>query len=274
MLSATELYKLKDKTIGEKVKWLRENKSKDDNGNYCSLTSQELAEQLGFGSSSTINRLEKGCNCNLSTLIDVADYYEVSIDWLLSRPNVGEAYCDLKSVCEYTGLSVDTVDYISDKNTSYNFKLLIEFIVAYAKENYMFINSLNLVKSSAKTYQAQILTEKALMRVYEANGEISDDIKSALYDVYKNDSIKLNDKEKMKIFAFLKNNYIADKYELSEIIKNILNEYSVSGLYADNYDEYTFQDLKNDEKELGNSNYFYNMAKSLKEGETNEEKES
>lgn len=246
----------------------------DEKKGKTKISQSEISADIGVSRQTVSEYLLGNTQPNAETIIKIAKKFEVSSDYLLGLSNAPTNDKDLQFICDYTGLSIDTVKYISEKNTSYNFKSFIEFIVAYAKENYMFINSLNLVKSSAKTYQAQILTEKALMRVYEANGEISDDIKSALYDVYKNDSIKLNDKEKMKIFAFLKNNYIADKYELSEIIKNILNEYSVSGLYTDNYDEYTFQDLKNDEKELGNSNYFYNMAKSLKEGETNEEKES
>ena len=274
MFSTSELYKLKDFTIGEKIKWLREHKPKPDGG---FMTTQDLATEL-HKSSSTINKLENNADCKISTLIDVAEYFEVSIDWLLSRPKVSEAYCELHSVCKYTGLDVDTIDFLSDKNTERIFKEFIDFIVAYARENHLFINELDLIKQSAQMYQSQIFIEKALMRVYESNGNIDDDIKEALYKIYKNDILKQDDATRIKLFTILRSNYISDKYEFSERMKDIINEFSVSGLYTEQYDyDYSYDDLKNDEKALTNSKYFIQLSKQAnkkrKDGENDETKE-
>lgn len=52
---------------------------------YCGLLQKELAEKLGV-ETRQISRLETGYNePNLSQLIKIADFFEVSVDYLLGR---------------------------------------------------------------------------------------------------------------------------------------------------------------------------------------------
>ncbi len=274
MLSAIELYKLKDKTFGEKVVWLRKHKCKNDTG---SMTTKELAAEIGLGSSSTIFNLEHlkdGKSCKLSTIIDVADYFDVSIDWLLSRPNVGNAYCDLNSVCNYTGLNGDAIDYIANKKTDYCFKVFIEFLIDYAKNHKGFINSLSFLRKSALQYHSEIEFQNILSNYYE-HDNLSDENKKALYKLYKGNQNIPPTKTQLYILASLKSDYNSTKYEISEKIRDILNEYSTSNIINENSNQYfPYSEFQDDETKLLNSDYIANLKEKIKEGEENEEKES
>jgi transcriptional regulator with XRE-family HTH domain len=67
--------------FGERLKELREEQK---------LTQEQLAEQLGT-SKPTINRYEKNIRePEYDTLINIADYFKVSIDYLLGRTAIRE----------------------------------------------------------------------------------------------------------------------------------------------------------------------------------------
>lgn len=114
MLSAIELYNLNDKTIGEKAKWLREHKT-HNNSKRGYMNSQELADDIGI-SSSTLNKLEKGGDCNLKTITEYANYFGVSIDWLCGNSKISDTTYDVHFIHKYTGLTEGTIKLLKKQN--------------------------------------------------------------------------------------------------------------------------------------------------------------
>ncbi len=56
----------------------------------CGLTQEKAAKALGIPPRS-YQRLEMdGCKTHYDTLIKIADYYEISLDWLTGRTDVRE----------------------------------------------------------------------------------------------------------------------------------------------------------------------------------------
>ena len=56
------------------------------------LTQEQLAEQLNV-SNRTVSRWETGSNMpDIGLLVEIADFYDVSIDYLLLRTNTKEPY--------------------------------------------------------------------------------------------------------------------------------------------------------------------------------------
>ncbi|HAY3898143.1 TPA: helix-turn-helix transcriptional regulator [Escherichia coli] len=60
--------------LGDKIKKLREDKR---------MTQQELADSIGIAQS-TIGMIEKGRTCGRKTLVKLADFFGVTVDYLLS----------------------------------------------------------------------------------------------------------------------------------------------------------------------------------------------
>ena len=79
-----------------------------------SVTQQTLAECIG------VSRQSVSCYCDGSTypdwetIVNIADYFQVSTDWLLGRSEVRSIDLNIKKVCEYTGLSENAVFILND----------------------------------------------------------------------------------------------------------------------------------------------------------------
>lgn len=99
-------YQLNNLTMGEKIKHLREERK---------LSLQKLADEIDVGKG-TLSNVENGSSCTLSTVIDIANYFDVSIDWLCSRSKVSDTDYDLNFVCDYTGLSEKAVEELRRNN--------------------------------------------------------------------------------------------------------------------------------------------------------------
>lgn len=116
---------------------------------------RELREKKGISqeglardfevSKSTIGLYETGDTLpNAKTLHDLAIYFDVSADYLLGLQDTPSTDADIKSVCEYTGLSEFAVNYLKASKNShphidvYNFlfekKSLLTFIVNYLSD--------------------------------------------------------------------------------------------------------------------------------------------
>lgn len=247
MLSDVELYNLKDKTIGEKIKWLRGHKCKNDTG---SMTSQELADVLDM-SPATINSLEKSGNCTSEKLLAVADYFDVSIDWLYSLPGVGKRYIDFNSVCNYTGLKPKTIQFFRDNQTNDGYKDTVDLIECLVdKLSYSIDDCL------AITDLRECTTALSL---------------SCEYD----DKITLNKLEKQyEDFENLDESINGKKYKLSQLFNEVLDDYSVS-----NIEDLTYNDLRFNKrklllkrKELFKNTNLKTYIKTIKEANNEEEK--
>lgn len=120
--SSMNLHEINNYTLNEKVRWLRENHpNAKDTSKKGYMSTKVLAKKLDF-SEGTLNKLEKGSkneddsdgDYNLNTIIKVADFFNVSIDWLCSRSSVSDTDYDLNWVCDYTGLSEQAVKNLRD----------------------------------------------------------------------------------------------------------------------------------------------------------------
>ena len=70
---------------------------------------QEVADDLGISRSSLEYYEKNKRKPDIEVLTKIADYYNVSADYLLGRTNAETTDKDLRFVCEYTGLSENTI---------------------------------------------------------------------------------------------------------------------------------------------------------------------
>lgn len=91
------------KTIGEKIDTLL----KENN-----IKQKELAEILQV-TDNTISYFVRGTRTpNLQQIINIANYFNVSTDYLLGKTDVETTNITVKGICEYTGLSEETVEQL------------------------------------------------------------------------------------------------------------------------------------------------------------------
>lgn len=72
-------------------------------------TQQELAEALGKTRQSISYYCDGSSSPDWETIANIAKYYSVSADWLLGLSDVRSPHADIKAVCDFTGLSEDSV---------------------------------------------------------------------------------------------------------------------------------------------------------------------
>lgn len=98
--------------------------------NHLITDTQALAEYLHC-SSQAINQYKNGVSRpSLDNLSRIADYYNVTTDYLLGRTSDPSIDSDSRSVCDYTGLSPEAVNILHSLNNSpsYTRDLRISFI--------------------------------------------------------------------------------------------------------------------------------------------------
>lgn len=85
---------------------LSETKTKNDK-----VTFPKQAEEMNVPLGSLKNYLYgRGADSSFATLCQIADYYQVSTDYLLGRTDAKSPETDVRAVCEYTGLSDSAVN--------------------------------------------------------------------------------------------------------------------------------------------------------------------
>lgn len=92
--------------------------------------SQQLAEYLHC-STQAINQYKNGTSRpSLDNLSKIADYYNVTTDYLLGRTEAPSSDPDIRTACDYTGLSPRAVDILHtlSNSPSYTRDLRISFI--------------------------------------------------------------------------------------------------------------------------------------------------
>lgn len=99
MVSATE------NTFGDRVKKLR----KENN-----ITQRELALELDLKSDSTIANYEQGRVPPHKTLEKLADYFGVTVDYLLGRSDARTTYEEIKEMVEDDPELLDAVNFLQE----------------------------------------------------------------------------------------------------------------------------------------------------------------
>lgn len=75
-------------------------------------TQQEIADKIGVSRQNVGKWLAGNTTPDIATLCKIADAYDVSTDYLLGRTEVKTAETELKAICDYTGLSEQTVEFL------------------------------------------------------------------------------------------------------------------------------------------------------------------
>ncbi len=72
-------------------------------------TQAQIAESIGLTPQAFSNYMN-GREPNFDTLIKMAKYFHVSVDWLLGLSDVKSFKSEVRSICDYTGLSQEAVE--------------------------------------------------------------------------------------------------------------------------------------------------------------------
>ena len=78
-------------------------------------TQAQVGEVVGVTRQAVSAYLNGTSSPDWEALVKIADYFEVSVDWLLGRSDVRSACEDVIAACKYTGLKQDTLEAISDE---------------------------------------------------------------------------------------------------------------------------------------------------------------
>ena len=68
-----------------------------------------LAEKAGCSRQAVSQYIDGSSVPNVDKLLSIADFFDVSADYLLGRTNAKTTDKDLRIICEYTGLSENTI---------------------------------------------------------------------------------------------------------------------------------------------------------------------
>lgn len=105
-------------SFGERISELRKEQG---------MKREELAQYLNCSVAAVGNYENGNRTPDFETLVKIADKFNVSTDFLLGRSENKTTDINILSICEYTGLSEDsiyTIHYLSEKN-----KKIIEFFI-------------------------------------------------------------------------------------------------------------------------------------------------
>ena len=135
-------------TFTDKFKLLYEEKKAEfEKTTHEEFSQRRLERELKINSATISDFLnarenENPQNPKLKTIRTIANYFNVSVEYLVTDTDVRTNDMDLKAVCEYTGLNENTVQAIRDSNTSrYSIKgLLDRYIMLYFNqlENHLY----------------------------------------------------------------------------------------------------------------------------------------
>ena len=117
-------------TIGQRIRKLRDIKAEEDG--HC--TQAELGAALGV-TQNTVQKWEHDMIClNSDKIVALADYFDVSCDYLLSR--IKAKNHDIQFICDYTGLSEESIEKLHSVYFDKQSKDLISHLIMEYGETY------------------------------------------------------------------------------------------------------------------------------------------
>ena len=95
-----------------------------------STTQQVLADALGVQRQTISYYCDGSSSPNWEGIANISKFFSVSADWLLGLSNVRSTQADMKSVCDFTGLSEGSVNSIIRETASTDTRLALEVILS------------------------------------------------------------------------------------------------------------------------------------------------
>lgn len=83
------------------------------------VTQQELAEYVGKSRQAIGYYADGSSSPDWETLANIARYFGISADWLLGLTDIQSTDADTKQICKFTGLSEESVNFLSGKGHPY-----------------------------------------------------------------------------------------------------------------------------------------------------------
>lgn len=99
-------------------------------------TQQELAEVLGKTRQSISYYCDGSSSPDWETLAKIAKFYSVSSDWILGLSDVQSPNADMKSVCDFTGLSEASVESILRETSHEESRQTINAILSFDADSF------------------------------------------------------------------------------------------------------------------------------------------
>ena len=131
------------KSLGTRIKELRKQ--------HGFKTQDKFAESFNV-SKETVQNWEQGRFCpEVPSLYDLADYFDCDIDYLVGR--IDEKTHDLQFICDYTGLSAESINLLHEWHTSSdNRKLWSGYLNTIMNDNrfYELMTEINALMASSK----------------------------------------------------------------------------------------------------------------------------
>ena len=113
-------------------------------------TKKEVADALGMPYNTYSNYESNLREPNSAVLIKIADFYNVSIDYLLGLSNIKSVDTDMQTACKYTGLSDEAMKNIkSSQKMDLSYEISLDTL---SKVNDIFYNAteiINMILSSS-----------------------------------------------------------------------------------------------------------------------------
>lgn len=174
-------------------------------------TQQELGDAVGKKRQCISYYCDGSSSPDLETLAKIANYFSVSVDWLIGLSPVRTSNADLKAVCDYTGLSEASIGSILRETANEETRNVLNTILSFDP------NSFHRIIQNA---QKGISIEKKYMNKLFNWELIPEEVRQELFDYFDVDPEKFeNPVERTRERFFRK----ATNY-----LKIILLEYLVS----------------------------------------------
>lgn len=120
-------------TLKERIELLAEEKRDNDR----SLSNKKQAEQMGINYNTFrkyVTEQEDTTQCSISNLAKIANYYNVSTDYLLGRTDSKSIDNKVQATREVTGLSDDAINKLIHLNNRRNIRAYIELLSMVIEE--------------------------------------------------------------------------------------------------------------------------------------------
>lgn len=228
------------------------------------FTMEKMADELGI-SSGSISNYENGQRLpDIEVAAKIADYFGVSIDYLIGRTDTKTVKEDERKVCDSLGLSETATDNFlhflnlkPSKIKEFDYKYSMKKVINKAFSEHSFWNMFYSLYKLANISSEFLYDREFVSRNVQTMIDAADSLgitPCVLYDyMSENDNwnkVRFNNRDKIdveKYKVFKESQVLADSFDLLRLIKEYSKE---DWMEYFNIDEKTLQDLRKKSEEL------------------------